>query len=290
MERFEKERWPATRTSTIGRPMSARARCASSCPSTCSPPIPVFGQTSSSPRASRRATRLQAGTAGLSAREFVGTDAFVKPLDLGPPVGRPVQYRVSGPDIQKVRDLAQQLAGVIVDQPASGDIVFDWNEPARVVKVDVLQDKARQLGVTSEDIATRSNGIVGGSTITQVRDDIYLINVIGRARAAERGSIETLQNLQLPTANGKVGAARRRRELPLRARAADGLAPRQRIPTITVKAAVLDATQPATVVDQLEAEGRRIHRKAAGRVHGRQSAARSRKAPRRRGRSPPSCR
>ena len=63
--------------------------------------------------------------------------------------------------------------------PHLGNVVFDWMEPARVVKVDVLQDKARQLGVTSEDIATTLNGVVGGASITQVRDDIYLVNVHG---------------------------------------------------------------------------------------------------------------
>ncbi|MGO8048485.1 efflux RND transporter permease subunit, partial [Rhizobium johnstonii] len=65
-------------------------------------------------------------------------------------------------------------------------------------------DKARQLGVSSEYIATALNGIVEGSTATQVRDDIYLFNVIGRARASERDSIQTLHNLQLSTSNGKV--------------------------------------------------------------------------------------
>ncbi len=66
-----------------------------------------------------------------------------------------------------------------------------------MVKVDVLQDKARQLGMTSQDIANALNSIVGGTAITQIRDDIYLVDVIGRAGSGERGSIETLQNLQL---------------------------------------------------------------------------------------------
>ena len=89
-----------------------------------------------------------------------------------------------------------------------------------------LQDKARQLGITSQTSPATLNSIVGGATITQVRDGIYLIDVVGRAREAERGSIETLQNLQLPAANGRIGAARRGRDLPLRARAAGGLAAR----------------------------------------------------------------
>ncbi|EJC63755.1 cation/multidrug efflux pump [Rhizobium leguminosarum bv. viciae WSM1455] len=184
-------------------------------------------------------------------KTFPGTDAFVKLLDIGPPVGKPVQYRISGPDIQKVRDLSQQFAGVMGSHPLLANMVLDWNEPSRVVKVDVLQDKARQLGVSSEDIATALNGIVEGSTATQVRDDIYLVNVIGRARASERDSIQTLENLQLSTSNGKVvplsAVANFRYELEQ-----PTIWRRDRQPTITVKAAVVGPTQPATIVDQLK--------------------------------------
>jgi multidrug efflux pump subunit AcrB len=184
-------------------------------------------------------------------KTFPGTDAFVKLLDIGPPVGKPVQYRVSGPDIQTVRDLAQKLAGIVGTNPSLSAMTFDWNEPARVVKVDVLQDKARQLGVTSEDIASALNGIVQGSTVTQVRDDIYLVDVISRAQNAERGSIDTLQNLQLPGSNGKsvplsaVATFRYELEQPVIWRWA-------RVPTVTIKAGVVGGIQPATIVTQLE--------------------------------------
>jgi multidrug efflux pump subunit AcrB len=185
-------------------------------------------------------------------KTFPGTDAFVKLLDIGPPVGRPVQYRLSGPDVRKVRAYAQQLAGVVGGNEHLDDVVFDWMEPARVVKVDVLQDKARQLGVTSEDIATTLNGIVAGTSITQVRDDIYLVKVLGRANAAERGSIETLRNLQLSGGSGQsvplaaVATFRYELEQPTIWR-------RSRLPTITVKAGIRDSVQPATVVAQLKA-------------------------------------
>ncbi|MEW6640448.1 MAG: efflux RND transporter permease subunit [Pseudomonadota bacterium] len=182
---------------------------------------------------------------------FPGTDAFVKLLDIGPPVGRPVQYRVSGPDIGKVREYSQALAGVLRGNAHLGDVVFDWMEPARVVKVDVLQDKARQLGVTSEDIASTLNGVLDGTAITQVRDDIYLIKVLGRATAAERHSLETLRDLQL-SGNGGVS-------VPLAAVATlryeieqPTIWRRSRLPTITLKAGILDTVQPNTVVDQLK--------------------------------------
>jgi multidrug efflux pump subunit AcrB len=183
-------------------------------------------------------------------KSFPGTDTFVKLLEVGPPVGRPVQYRLSGPDIAKVRELSQQLAAIVRANQHLDHVVFDWMEPARVVKVDVLQDKARQLGVSSEDIATTLNGVLAGTSITQVRDSIYLVNVMGRATAPERASIDTLRDLQLTGLGGQsvplgtIATLRYEIEQPTIWR-------RSRLPTITLKAGVLDSTQPKTVVDQL---------------------------------------
>ncbi|PDS78519.1 efflux RND transporter permease subunit [Rhizobium sp. L43] len=214
-------------------------------------PDVTFGQTIIVTKGLDVRDKVRAELQDYLTKTFPGTDAFVKLLDIGPPVGKPVQYRISGPDIQKVRDISQQFAGVVGSHPLLSNMVLDWNEPSRVVKVDVLQDKARQLGVSSEDIATALNGIVEGSTATQIRDDIYLVNVIGRAKASERDSIQTLQNLQLSTSNGKVvplsAVANFRYELEQ-----PTIWRRDRQPTITLKAAVLGSTQPATIVDQLK--------------------------------------
>src|SRR6185369_15616423 len=183
-------------------------------------------------------------------KTFPGTDTFVKLLEVGPPVGRPVQYRLSGPDIAKVREFSQALAGVVRSSPDLGNVAFDWMEPARVVKVDVLQDKARQLGVTSEDIATAVNSVLEGTPITQVRDSIYLVNVTGRATAVDRGSIDTLRDLQLTGQGGQsvpLGAVANLRyeiEQPTIWR-------RARIPTITLKAGIVTNVQPKTIMDQL---------------------------------------
>ncbi|PYB70416.1 efflux RND transporter permease subunit [Rhizobium wuzhouense] len=193
--------------------------------------------------------RLIASLSQAATVEYPGTDVFVKQMELGPPVGRPIQYRVAGPDPQKVRTYAADLTSVLGDNPRLGRIVSDWNEPARVVKVDLLQDKARQLGVSSSDIATALNNVTGGSTITQIRDSIYLIDVVGRAPKAERESIETLRNLQLPGSNGQavplaaIANFHYELEQPVVWR-------RDRMATITLQAAITDGSQPATV-DQL---------------------------------------
>ena len=215
------------------------------------PPDTSFGQTIIVTKSLEVRDKVRADLQKYLKQTFIGTDAYVKLLDIGPPVGRPVQYRVSGPDIGEVRKHALELGSVLARHPLLGGIVYDWNEPARVIKVDVLQDKARQLGVTSQDISSALNGIVGGTTVTQVRDDIYLINVVARAKVSERQSIETLRDLQLPGASGTsvplaaVANFRYELEQPVVWR-------RSRMPTLTVKAGINGPTQPATIVAQLE--------------------------------------
>ncbi|MCF8984378.1 AcrB/AcrD/AcrF family protein [Pseudomonas syringae] len=192
--------------------------------------------------------------------DFVGIGSFVQALEMGPPVGRPLQYRVSGENIDKVRQHAIELATLLDQNPHVGEVIYDWNEPGKVLRIDINQDKARQLGLSSEDVAKLMNSVVSGSTVTQVRDDIYLINVIGRAEDAERGTPETLQNLQIVTPTGT--------SIPLLAFATVGYEleqplvwRRDRKPTITVKGAVRDAIQPTDLVKQLQPE---IDKFAAG--------------------------
>lgn len=175
--------------------------------------------------------------------DFVGIGSYVQALEMGPPVGRPLQYRVSGENIDKVRQHAIELAKLLDHNSHVGEVIYDWNEPGKVLRIDINQDKARQLGLSSEDVAKLMNSVVSGSTVTQVRDDIYLINVIGRAEDAERGTPETLQNLQIVTQTGT--------SIPLLAFATVGYEleqplvwRRDRMPTITVKGAVRDAIQP----------------------------------------------
>nr|WP_154385900.1 efflux RND transporter permease subunit [Aminobacter sp. MDW-2] len=215
------------------------------------PANPYFGQTVIVTKDLEARHRVQPAIEKILREQFVGTDTYVKTLELGPPVGRPVQYRISGPEVQTVRALSQQLAGVISANPKLQAPSFDWNEPERVLKVEVLQDKARQLGITSEDIASAMNSVVGGVAITQVRDATYLINVVVRAQDAERGSIETLRNLQIPTGGGEsiplatVADFRYEIEQPTVWR-------RSRLPTITVKAGMVGSALPDTVVAELK--------------------------------------
>ncbi|WP_137131013.1 efflux RND transporter permease subunit [Rhizobium sp. FY34] len=214
-------------------------------------PSPAFGQTVIVTKSLEARDRIRSDLQVYLKATFPGTDAFVKLLDIGPPVGKPVQYRLSGPDPVTVRDHALKLATLMGEDPSLASIVMDWNEPARVVKMEVLQDKARDLGVTSQDIANVLNGVVQGTNVTQVRDGIYLVNVVGRAQDSDRSSIDTLLNLQIPNSSGQsiplssVATFRYDLEQP-------SISRRNRIPTITLKAGVVGPKQPATIVKELQ--------------------------------------
>ena len=182
--------------------------------------------------------------------DFPGTDVLVKLLDIGPPVGRPVQYRLSGPEISKVRDLGREMAAVVASDDRLENIALDWNAPARVIRVDIIQDKARQLNLTAGDIATSLNTIYDGTAVTKLRDQTYLVDIIARGSREAARSIEPLFNLQLNTATGgaiplsSVAEFRFETEQPV-------VIQRNRMPTVTVEAAVATKDQPATIVKDL---------------------------------------
>jgi multidrug efflux pump len=148
--------------------------------------------------------RLQVKLEKLLADDFPNVVARVYPLELGPPVGWPVQYRVSGPDISEVREIAAKLAQVVAKDPQAANVNFDWIEPARQVRIRIDQDEARLLGLSSQALAGVLNTVMTGATITQVRDDIYLVDVIVRATDEQRLSLATLSTLQVPLPGGRT--------------------------------------------------------------------------------------
>ena len=181
--------------------------------------------------------RLQAKLRKMFSEQLPSVVNRVFPLELGPPVGWPVQYRVSGPDLSQVRSIALGLAGILGEDRHIAEVSFDWMEPARQVRVTIDQDKARLLGLSSRAIAEIMNTMMEGTPVTQVRDDIYLVPVITRALDQQRSSLTTLRALQVPLANGRtvplsqVATFDFKQEYPLIWR-------RQRVPTLTVLADV----------------------------------------------------
>ena len=147
--------------------------------------------------------RVRARLSKVLSEQFPEVVARLSPLELGPPVGWPLQYRVSGPDPQKLSELAYQAAAVVAGDARTQSINFNWIEPMRTLRIRVNQDEARLLGVSSQTLAQALNAVVSGINITQIRDDIYLVDVIARAGADERLSPATLKTLAIPLPDGK---------------------------------------------------------------------------------------
>jgi len=194
--------------------------------------------------------RLRTKLERVLAEEFPGAVTRIVPLELGPPVGWPVQYRISGPDVNEVRDIAFRLAQVVASDARVQRVNFDWIEPSRKVRVRIDQDQARLLGLNSESIAAVMNKVMSGAAVTQVRDGIYLIDVMMRATDEQRVSLSTLRNLQFPLPNGRTvplgvfATLDFEQEFPLIWR-------RDGVPTLTVQADVAQGASPEGVVQAL---------------------------------------
>lgn len=194
--------------------------------------------------------RLRTKIEKVLANDFPDVIGRVSPLELGPPVGWPVQYRVSGPDIAKVREIAFKLAQVVATNPQAEKINFDWIEPTREVRIRIDQDEARQLGLSSQTLADVLNTVISGVSISQVRDDIYLVDVVVRAIDEQRVSLETLRTLQVPLPGGRTvplsqfATFEYTQDYPVVWR-------RDRVPTLTVQADVTAGALPETVINAL---------------------------------------
>jgi multidrug efflux pump len=188
---------------------------------------------------------------GLFDRDFQGVRANITRLENGPPVGFPVQFRVSGEDIPTVRRHAERVADVMRENPNVSNVQFDWDEKAKVIRVEIDQEKVRLLGLSSQDLSTFLNTSLNGLTVTHYRERDKLIEVLMRGAPDERAKLSYLQDLALPTRSGK--------SVPLSQIATisygfeDGIIwRRNRLPTITVRANVYGNVQAPVVTAQIE--------------------------------------
>ncbi|AUT39042.1 AcrB/AcrD/AcrF family protein [Acinetobacter baumannii] len=171
-------------------------------------------------------------------------------LENGPPVGYPLQYRVSGEDLNLVRKEAQQVARVIGENPNTTNVHLDWGEPSKIISIQIDQDRARQMGVSSVDLANFLNASITGSAIEQYREKRELIEIRLRGDKAERVEVASLASLAVPTANGTTVPLAQIAKIEYKFE--DGLIwHRNRLPTITVRADIRTNLQPATVVGEL---------------------------------------
>ena len=171
-------------------------------------------------------------------------------LELGPPVGYPVQFRVVGPDTQVVRSIAREVERVVRASPKVRDVQLDWNDPVRTLRVDVDQDKARALGLTPADVALVTQSVTSGATLSQLREGEDLIDIVARAVPEERLDVESLEDVNVYSGQGtvvplsQIASVRHELEEPVLWR-------RNRDMAITVRADVKDGEQGVSVTQSI---------------------------------------
>ena len=136
--------------------------------------------------------------------DFPEVRGRVKQLPNGPPVPYPVQFRVTGLEVTKVRALADQVKDIMRQNPNTLGVNDNWNESVKVLRLDLDQDKLRALGVTSQTVMRTANTILSGTTIGQFREGDKLIDIVMRQPVDERSSIELLNGTSVPTSSGKA--------------------------------------------------------------------------------------
>jgi multidrug efflux pump len=194
--------------------------------------------------------RVRARLMAASDEQFPQAWVRVTRLELGPPVGFPVQFRVVGPDTQVVRNIAREVEQVVAASPKVRDTQLDWNDPVRVLKVEFDQDKARALGLNSAEASLVIQSVLHGATLSQLREREDLVDVVARAEPGERLNLDTLKDITLHTRQGTVvplsQVARVSHELeePVLWR-------RNRDMAITVRADVKDGEQGVSVTQEI---------------------------------------
>jgi multidrug efflux pump len=222
--------------------------------------LPNFAQFVVTAKSVKDREKLQEALSQILRSDYPMIRTRVSTLENGPPIGFPVQFRVSGPEIATVRSVAEQVAQAMRADPDTTNVQLDWYGPAqRSVHFEVDQTKARQLNVSTEDIQNYLQMSLTGYTITQFRERDKLIGVDLRAPAQDRVDPSQIERLALPSANGTA--------IPLSSLGRftydleyGVIWERDRQPTITVQADVLHNAQGIDVthrVDEMLAQVRK---------------------------------
>jgi len=193
---------------------------------------------------------LRARLIELFEHDFPNVRANITRIENGPPVGYPIQYRISGDDMATLRRLADEIAAAMRQQPQISNVNFDWHELAKSVEINIDQEKARLLGVSTQDVAALLNMSLNGYTVTSYREGSKSVDVVLRGASGNRRELNGLPDLAIPTRSG--------RSVPLSqvAHLGYGFEPgliwrRDRQPTITVRGNLYGPVEAASIVQQL---------------------------------------
>lgn len=200
--------------------------------------------------ASREALKLRIRRA---AADGLAPEARIRATQLvfGPYSPFPVAFRVNGPELAKVREIAAEVEQVM---QASGDmrqVNTDWGERVPTMHFVLDQDRLRAMGLTSQEAAEQLQFFLTGTTVSQVREDIRSVDVVARSNGAERLDPARIGGFTLVGAEGQhvpvsqIGRLEVRMEDPILRR-------RDRVPTITVRGDIAEGLQPPEVSMAME--------------------------------------
>ena len=182
--------------------------------------------------------------------QFPQLRSRVTRLENGPPVGYPVQFRVTGEHIEVVRALARKVAAKVHENSHVANVHLDWEEPSKVVHLIIDQDRARALGVSTANLAQFLQSTLSGSGVSQYREDNELIEILLRGTLQERRELANLPSLAVPTDSGRSVALSQIATLEYGFE--EGVIwHRNRLPTVTVRADIYGKEQPVTLVQQI---------------------------------------
>ncbi|PSD28483.1 multidrug transporter AcrB [Stenotrophomonas maltophilia] len=182
--------------------------------------------------------------------KFPDVQMRVTRLENGPPVGYPVQMRISGEHIEKVQAIARQVEAKVRENPHVMNVNLDWSEPSKVVRLVVDQERARALGVSSAQVSQFLSSSLAGQSVSVYREANRQIEMLLRGPADERNQLELLSSLSMPTANG--GSITLSQVATMEYGFEDGIIwHRNRLPTVTVRADISDGMQALDVVHQI---------------------------------------
>jgi multidrug efflux pump subunit AcrB len=167
-------------------------------------------------------------------------------LVFGPYSPFPVAFRVTGPDPQILRGIADEVEAVMRANPGMRQVNRDWSERAPTTRFVLDQDRLRLIGLSPTEAAQQLQFLLTGVTVTQVREDIRTVDAVARSAGAERLDPARLADFTLTSRDGRmipleqIGKLEVRMEDPILRR-------RDRMPTITVRGDIDESLQPPEV-------------------------------------------
>ncbi|NWL77134.1 MFS transporter [Pseudomonas taiwanensis] len=210
-------------------------------------PDPAFAkiivQTADSKARDALRERMQAR---IAAGEFPSARVRVTQLVFGPPVPFPVVFRVSGPNLDQLRQISEEVRAVVAANAMTRDTFIDWGERSSSYRLVLDQDRLRLLGFTPVEVKSQLNALLTGNPVTEVREGTRTVAVTVRAQNTQRENLGGIEGLTITNAAGvsvpleQVGRFQPLMEEPILKR-------RDRELTFEVRADIIKGTQPPDV-------------------------------------------